>query len=568
MRITPAFLLSMVGCLGGFTSGVQAQMLVPQADAFVNSAAPGANNSRTLLKVQAPGMISYVRFDLSSLPALAGGIAKLAFHVNAVKTAGPVSLYLATGGWQESSITWSNRPPISATPLDTQTLTAAMAGGWIEFDVSAALDQWISNPATNFGVAIVGPASPRTYVYFDPRESGYAPTLSVSFPMQVTVGPVGRDYTSPVMAAQNALAGDSWCVAPAAPDQPCTIKIDAGNYVLGETLVLPPGMRVVGSGKSATFLLAVKGLESAVRSAAKEISDLSIVNNQDDRATRAVGLTLTSALNDGDLLLSRVAVRTAGAAENLGIATGQGSATLVQVDVAAGSGRHATGIGFEGGLTLQLVDSTVAAAGATDSNTGIRQVAPQSGSVRLKDTAVMVAGGANATGLSEDDEGSPGPVVIGGEISVHSPGIAVGIANTAYAGNVEVTGTRMNVVGGVSGVGIFHTGDAGRTLLDGASLFASHVGVESGGGRYLITDIKRSHVTAGEVAVRINDGQTVLIHDSIVKATSWLSMTQAGRVEAAGSVLDGAVDYAGSTKNCTAVYDRNYTLLPNSCPVR
>ena len=97
----------------------------------------------------------------------------------------------------------------------------------------------------------------------------------------VTVDKTGADYTDPVTAAQNAFAGDTWCVAPQWPAQPCVMAIGDGVFILHETLRIPEGLVVAGAGKGATMLVADNGVETAVSSFGNvRVSDLTIVNSQ------------------------------------------------------------------------------------------------------------------------------------------------------------------------------------------------------------------------------------------------------------------------------------------------
>ena len=80
----------------------------------------------------------------------------------------------------------------------------------------------------------------------------------------VIVSKTGGDYTDPVTAAQNAFAGDTWCVAPQWPLQPCVMAIGEGIFILSETLSIPEGLAVSGNGKGATMLIADNGIETAV----------------------------------------------------------------------------------------------------------------------------------------------------------------------------------------------------------------------------------------------------------------------------------------------------------------
>ena len=50
----------------------------------------------------------------------------------------------------------------------------------------------------------------------------------------VIVSKTGGDYTDPVTAAENAFAGDTWCVAPQWPLQPCVMAIGEGVFILAQ----------------------------------------------------------------------------------------------------------------------------------------------------------------------------------------------------------------------------------------------------------------------------------------------------------------------------------------------
>ena len=97
----------------------------------------------------------------------------------------------------------------------------------------------------------------------------------------VIVSQTGGDYTDPVTAAENAFAGDTWCVAPQWPDQPCVMAIGEGVFILSKTLSIAEGVAVSGNGKGNTMLVADNGVETAVSSLGNvRFSDLTIVNSQ------------------------------------------------------------------------------------------------------------------------------------------------------------------------------------------------------------------------------------------------------------------------------------------------
>ena len=117
----------------------------------------------------------------------------------------------------------------------------------------------------------------------------------------VIVSKTGGDYTDPVTAAENAFAGDTWCVAPQWPDQPCVMAIGEGIFILRKTLSIPEGLAVSGNGKGDTMLVADNGVETAVSSLGNvRFTDLTIVNSQPGGA-RTTGLKIERSRTAGTL---------------------------------------------------------------------------------------------------------------------------------------------------------------------------------------------------------------------------------------------------------------------------
>ena len=69
MKNLKSQLLVLLLSLGCLLSGAYAQ-LMPSADAYTNTAAPTSNfGAKTLLDVQSASQTTFIRFDLSSIPA-------------------------------------------------------------------------------------------------------------------------------------------------------------------------------------------------------------------------------------------------------------------------------------------------------------------------------------------------------------------------------------------------------------------------------------------------------------------------------------------------------------------
>ncbi len=184
----------------------------------------------------------------------------------------------------------------------------------------------------------------------------------------------------------------------------------------------------------------------------------------------------------------------------------------------------------------------------------------------------MATGSQSAYGSLGGDENSGGPEFIGGAIVAHADGTAIGINTGAWGNSVTVTGTRIEAVAGTYGAGITHTSPEGATRLERVRILASHYGVDGGrpdGAPYEAV-VNHSEISAGAAAIRTRSDVTrASISGSVLKGAKWLTMDidEGSSVSVSNSVLDGLADYGGATSTCTQVYDRNYTLLPSTCPI-
>ena len=120
-------------------SGGGSQVFNPIADARVYEGSPGTNyglDALLRMKTQAGSTYrSYLQFDLAGLSGTPTS-ARLRFFVTDESNSGG-SIYLVPNSWNETTINWTNKPDLPATPIATA--GAAPVGTWVEFDVSSVV---------------------------------------------------------------------------------------------------------------------------------------------------------------------------------------------------------------------------------------------------------------------------------------------------------------------------------------------------------------------------------------------------------------------------------------------
>ena len=185
--LLPTGLMIMV--LLAATSSSRAQV-TPNADAYTNSASSGTNfgSAATLGLVSSANSIqnSYIRFDLSSIPAGFKGsnIAKasLKLYVNSVTTAGSFNVDFVMGTWAEKTITGNLAPTIGTTVVGSVPVTSALVHNYVLIDVTPALVAWLNGTQANNGLALV--ANSPLNATFDSKENttqSHAPELDIVF---------------------------------------------------------------------------------------------------------------------------------------------------------------------------------------------------------------------------------------------------------------------------------------------------------------------------------------------------------------------------------------------------
>ena len=158
--------------LGSWTAALG--QITPSDDGYVNSALPTTNyGAATTLNLQSAAETSYIRFDLSAVPAGYTGAsitkATLKLYVNSVTTAGSFNVDYVNGSWTENKIIYNLQPALGTTIAASVPLTSASKGKYMEIDITAAMVEWLNNTQPNDGIALV--ANSPLVATFDSKEN-------------------------------------------------------------------------------------------------------------------------------------------------------------------------------------------------------------------------------------------------------------------------------------------------------------------------------------------------------------------------------------------------------------
>jgi len=179
--------------------------ITPTGDAYTNSTTPTTNyGAKTLLDVDAASQISYIQFDLTSIPAGASvSQATLKLYVNSVTTAGGFNVDYVNGSWSEGTIDYSNAPALGASIASGVEITTTEKNHYVLINVTPALVAWLDGSQTNDGIALVANGS--FNATFDSKENSttsHPPELDVVF-----AGGGGGTITGVLTGAGSGLTG-------------------------------------------------------------------------------------------------------------------------------------------------------------------------------------------------------------------------------------------------------------------------------------------------------------------------------------------------------------------------
>ena len=176
-------LVSLLGLFVFLWSTAYAQ-ITPSADSYTNTIDPTTNyGAQTLLDVDGASQITYIQFNLASIPATASvSRAMLKLYVNGVTTAGGFNVDYVNSAWAESTIDSSNAPPLGTTIASNVDVTTADKNQYILINVTSAVQAWLSGSEANNGLALV--ANSTFNATFDSKENtttSHAPELDIAF---------------------------------------------------------------------------------------------------------------------------------------------------------------------------------------------------------------------------------------------------------------------------------------------------------------------------------------------------------------------------------------------------
>jgi hypothetical protein len=528
------------------------------ADTNTDSASPNANlGSNGVIAVSA-ARVALIRFDAAQVAQSAGNTATLKMKLILAKNNNNgLAVKLVTGAWNEKTVTAATLPPISSAAIAQVVVPNTSQGTTLSFDVSSALAAWRSNPATNFGLAIVS-TSPAANVQLGSREGGNASVLTVSSGTgptpdnDVTVSATGGDYKNPLDAVNNATQGDKWCDAPVSGN-PCVIHIKAGVYPITQTLSVPLNVALVGEEKGETILLS-NARNNTLVGVNLHVSDLTVI------ARRA-----TAVNSQGDGWFERVSLRSEGAAGQLGTAAAVNgnSATFIDSDVISISDSTLATIGGVGPQTLTLIRTHVSAistageAYAVDLESDFR-------SVSITDSTLTSAGQSQSAGLKLPFLAAQGVVdLTRTTITTASSGsVSYGVfGSRAKAMNV----IDSHIVATPNGVGIEWV--AGALVVDNSTIDGSTYALDLSqtvSPQPVPLSVLRSQLT-GDAPIYMNNTNAT-IDKSVLRAVHSAVALIDSKVAVTDSQLAGLVQLEGnSSATCSLVFDGNLALRTAKC---
>jgi len=158
--------------------------ITPIGDSYTNTANSTTNyGAKTLLNVDGATQITYIQFNLASIPSTASvSQAALKLYVNTVVQAGSFNVDYVNDAWNESTIDASNAPVLGANIASDVAITSADKNQYILINVTSAVQAWLKGSEANNGIALVANGSFNGT--FDSKENtttSHPPELDLAF---------------------------------------------------------------------------------------------------------------------------------------------------------------------------------------------------------------------------------------------------------------------------------------------------------------------------------------------------------------------------------------------------
>jgi hypothetical protein len=187
------------------------------ADSHLNVALPTTNFGGLPTLNVGGGATALLRFDLGTLPAGTTAAklvrANLLLFVNRIGAAGQLEAQPVRSAWAEATVTAAS-PPVLGGLGSGVSFAVGAAGQFVSVDITPLVKDWISNPANNFGIALVpAVAATGTVAFFDSKENtatAHVARLDLTLADQGPQGLPGSkgDKGDPGQAGAQGLKGD------------------------------------------------------------------------------------------------------------------------------------------------------------------------------------------------------------------------------------------------------------------------------------------------------------------------------------------------------------------------
>lgn len=138
-----------------------------------------ANLSEAFQELPAGERIAYIKHEFESLPGAldSEGVDKATIRiwVSEVISDGAILVHVINEDWDETSLSFDNRPSISA-PFNVINITSADENHWVTIEITDTFKNWV-NLQSSFGLALTAapvPNGPSAVVAFSSKEGVYA----------------------------------------------------------------------------------------------------------------------------------------------------------------------------------------------------------------------------------------------------------------------------------------------------------------------------------------------------------------------------------------------------------